>query len=148
MKKVGERGFTLLEVLVATVIMAIAISGVLGALSTSVRNASRLTDRDRASMLARRKMEELLIEKRLPRHIILEGLYDPVTTNGLPSGWKARVTPFEVPPNPAPGTKMLERLEVQVWWQVAGRTMTFDTEGFRRTVLTPQDVAGGGLLPQ
>ena len=66
-----RRGFTLLEVLVATVIMAIAVSGVLAALSTSVRNATRLTDRDRASVFARRKMEELLVDKRLPRHLSL-----------------------------------------------------------------------------
>ena len=137
-----RRGFTLLEVLVATVIMAIAVSGVLAALSTSVRNATRLTDRDRASVFARRKMEELLVEKRLPRHIILEGLYDQS------SGWKARVTPFEVPQNPAPGTKILDRIEVQIWWVISGRTLTFDVEGFRRSILTPEDIAAGALLPR
>jgi general secretion pathway protein I len=131
-------GFTLLEVMVATVIMAIAVSGVLAALSTSVRNASKLTDRDRASVLARRKIEELLVEKRLPRHVILEGAYDPATTNGLPWGWKARVTPFEVPPNPTPGTKILERIEVQIWWQTSGSAQTYAVEGFRRAVLQPQ----------
>lgn len=138
----SRRGFTLLEVLVATMIMAIAVTGVLAALSTSVRNASRLTDRDRASLLARRKMEELLVEKRLPRHLVLEGLYDGN------SGWKARVTPFEVPPNPTPGTKILDRVEVQIWWVIAGKTLTFDVEGFRRSILTPQDIAARGLLPR
>jgi general secretion pathway protein I len=143
-----ERGFTLLEVLIATVIMAVAIGGALMALSTSVRNASRLTDRDRASMLARRKMEELLVEKRLPRNVILQGAYDANSTNGLPAGWKARITPFEVPPNPAPGTKILERVEVQVWWVVAGSPQMFNIDGFRRSVLLPEDVAAGGLLPR
>jgi general secretion pathway protein I len=142
----SERGFTLLEVLVATVIMAIAVGGLLVALSTSVRNAARLTDRDRASVLARRKMEELLIEKRLPMHVILEGPNDPATTNGLPSGWKARVTPFEFPQNAGPGTSVLERVEVQVWWVIAGNTQTFMLEGFRRAVLQPEDLAGGALL--
>jgi general secretion pathway protein I len=137
-----QRGFTLLEVLVATMIMAIAVGGVLAALSTSVRNASRLTDRDRASVLARRKMEELLVEKRLPRHIVLEGLYD------ASHGWKARVTPYEVPPNPTPGAKILDRLEVQIWWVIAGKTLTFDVEGFRRSVLTQEDIAAGALIPR
>jgi general secretion pathway protein I len=137
-----ERGFTLLEVLVATVVMAIAVAGVLAALSTSVRNAARLTDRDRASVQARRKMEELLIEKKLPRHVILEGAYDPV------SGWKARITPFEVPDNPGPGTKILDRIEVQIWWMVSGQAQTFHTEGFRRAVLTQEDIASGALLPR
>ena len=138
----SQRGFTLLEMLVATVIMAVAVTGVLAALSTSVRNASRVTDRDRAGVLARRKMDELLVEKRLPRHIILQGAYDGS------SGWKARVTPFEVPPNPTPGTTILDRIEVQIWWVNAGRTLTFDAEGFRRSILTPQDIAAGALLPR
>jgi general secretion pathway protein I len=138
----SQRGFTLLEMLIATVIMAVAVTGVLAALSTSVRNASRVTDRDRASVLARRKMDELLIEKRLPRHMMLQGAYDGS------SGWKARVTPFEVPPNPTPGTPILDRIEVQVWWVNAGRTLTFDAEGFRRSILTPQDIAAGALLPR
>jgi general secretion pathway protein I len=144
----SEAGFTLLEVMIATVIMAIAVSGVLVALSTSVRNASKLTDRDRASVLARRKMEELLIEKRLPRHVILEGAYDPATTNGLPSGWKARVTPFELPPNPAPGTKILDRIEVQIWWQTSAGAQTYAVEGFRRSILAPEEVTAGALLPR
>jgi general secretion pathway protein I len=138
----SQRGFTLLEMLVATVIMAVAVTGVLAALSTSVRNASRVTDRDRAGVLARRKMDELLIEKRLPRHMMLQGVYDSS------SGWKARVTPFEVPPNPTPGTPILDRIEVQVWWVIAGQTRTFDMEGFRRSILTPQDIAAGALLPR
>jgi general secretion pathway protein I len=144
----SERGFTLLEVMIATVIMAIAIAGVLMALSTSVRNAARLTDRDRASVLARRKMEELLVEKRLPRHQMIEGLYDVNWTNGLTSGWKARVTPFEIPPNPGAGTKILDRIHLQIWWVVAGETQTFELEGFRRSVLTPQEIGAGDLIPR
>ena len=138
----ARRGFTLLEVLVATAIMAIAITGLLAAISTSVRNASRLTDRDRASMLARRKMEELIVQERLPRHTFLEGVYD------ARSGWKARVIPFELPPNPGPGQKVLDRIELQIWWVIAGRTMTFEMEGFRRSLLTKEEIDAGVLLPR
>ena len=55
-----RRGFTLLEVMVATTIMGIAVVTLLSALSTSVRNATRLTDYDRAVLLARAKMDALL----------------------------------------------------------------------------------------
>ena len=45
----SRRGFTLLEVMVATTIMGIAVVTLLSALSTSVRNATRLTDYVRAT---------------------------------------------------------------------------------------------------
>ena len=138
----SERGFTLLEMMIATVVMAVAIAGVLAALSTSVRNGARLTERDRAAMLARRKLDELLVERKLVRHVILEGAYD------ASSGWKARVTPFEIPENPGPGTKILERIEVQIWSTASGTPRTFHAEGFRRSMLTQEDINSGVLLPR
>ena len=143
-----RRGFTLLEVLVATVIMTVAIGGALSALSATMRNAARLTDHDRAAMLARRKVDELLAEKRLPRRQMLQGLYDASMTNGRASGWKAMIFPFEVPPNPGPGTKILDRIEVQIWWTTAGRTQTYSLEAFRRAPVTQEEIASGALLPQ
>jgi general secretion pathway protein I len=144
-RRANQRGFTLLEVLVATVILATAIAGLMTALSGSMRVASRLTDYDRAAMLARRKMEELTTERRLPRLTQFEGLYDPAQTNGAPSGWRAVVVPFEVPPNAGPGTPILERIAVTVWWTNGDRQRTFDVEGFRRYYLTPQDIAAGAI---
>jgi Tfp pilus assembly protein PilV len=46
-------------VLVATVIMGVAVAGLIGGLSQSVKNAARLKDYDRAAMLARTKMNDL-----------------------------------------------------------------------------------------
>lgn len=144
-----QRGFTLLEVMVATVILAIAITGVLSALSTSVRNAARLTDYDRAAMLARRKMDELLVDKRLPRFVQLSGTWDPALTNGQPSGWTARSQPWEMQPEASPGMPILERIELQVWWDAGDRRRVFALEGFRRSVLTAWDVqAGTGAVPR
>jgi general secretion pathway protein I len=143
MRKHASSGFTLLEVLVATVILAVAISGLMSALAGSLRVAGRLTDYDRAAMLARRKMEEIIADKRAPRFVVLEGPYDPAQTNGAPSGWKVRISPFEMPPNPGPGTPIVDRVEVQVWWMNGDAPRTFTVEGFRRHYLTPQDVAAG-----
>ena len=72
-----QSGFTLLEVLVATVIMAVAIGGTLSALSSSMRNEARLSDYDRAAMFARRKLDELLVDRKLPKMAPLEGVWDP-----------------------------------------------------------------------
>jgi general secretion pathway protein I len=140
-----QSGFTLLEVLVATVILAVAIAGLMSALSGSMRVAGRLTDYDRAAMLAKRKMEEIIADKRMPRNVLLQGAYDATQTNGAPSGWRVRIAPFEVPPNPAPGNPIVDRIHVQVWWMNGEAERTFDVESFRRYYLTAQDVAGGVL---
>lgn len=142
-----QRGFTLLEVLVATVILAIAVAGVLSALTTSLRNAARLTDYDRSAMLARRKMDELLQERGLPKFVAIEGVWDPSMTNGQTSGWTARIQPWEMAPGSGPGSPVLERVELQVWWQTAGgQRRQFNLEGFRRGTLTPADIAAGAVV--
>jgi general secretion pathway protein I len=144
----NQRGFTLLEVLVATVVLAIAITGVLSALSTSVRNAARLTDYDRAAMLARRKMDELLVERRLPKFVTLEGTFDVSESNGRPSGWTARLQPWEMLPGGGPGVAMLERIELQIWWEAGGQRRNFSLESFRQSTLTPADVNAGAMAAQ
>ena len=127
-----ERGFTLLEVLVATTIMAIAVVGLLAGLSTSMNNAARLTDYDRASLLARRKMDELLLAPRLPHQVIIEGAFE-----SAPCNWRARVTPFEMLPGAGPGSQILERIELEIWWMKGDKRRNFTLDGFRKGLLQP-----------
>jgi len=131
------QGFTLLEVLVATAIMAIAVTGLLTSLSTSLRNAARVTSVDRATLLARQKMDELLSEPKLPKGTILEGGWDPSLTGGVKAGWRAQVTDFEKPPGAIPGSQVLERIELEVWWETNGNRQTFRLEGYRPAKLIP-----------
>lgn len=127
----NRRGFTLLEMLVATTIMGIAVVSLLASLSTSLRNVSHLTDYDRAALAAKRKMDELLLEPRLPLEQEFGGSFDQR------SGWQARLTVFEQPPDALPNTPVLERVELRVWWLSGARRRTFTLEGYRRAVLTP-----------
>jgi general secretion pathway protein I len=139
-------GFTLLEVLVATVIMATAVVALLSNLSTSLTNAARLTDYDRAVLLAKRTMDDLLMQPNLPKMTVIEGGYDAEAT-GVTGGWRARVTPFERLPQAGPGTMGLDRLELEVWWMSGERRRTLALEGFRTTVLRQEDLAFGVGTP-
>lgn len=142
-----ENGFTLLEVLVATVIMAVAVVALLSTLSTSMRNAARLTDYDRATLLARSKMDELLADPKLPRRTMMEGTWPATRAAGLQAGWRAMVTPVDLPPSPQPGVWALDRIELQIWWMTGENRRTFQLESYRRGILTQEDVAAGAPAP-
>ena len=138
-----RRGFTLLEVLVATLIMGIAVSGLMSALSTSMRSASRLTDYDRAALLGHQKMDELQLATKLPKLTVFEGAWGPEVTGDLPIGWRARVAPFEMMQGAGVGSLFLERIQLEIWWGTDDRRHTFTLEGFRRAVATPEDIPAG-----
>ena len=138
-----RRGFTLLEVLVATTIMATAVVGLLSSISASVRNADRLTDHDRAALVARRKMDELLVSQRLVRGVAYQGPLDAATSSGLDGGWRAKLTLFEAPPHPGSGSYVLDRLELEIWWMHGDQRRNFVLEGFRRAVLRAEDLPPG-----
>jgi prepilin-type N-terminal cleavage/methylation domain-containing protein len=133
------QGFTLLEVLVATMIMAFAVVGLLGALHTSLRNAARLTDHDRMAMLARAKMDELLVDYNEPLEAELDGVFNPAATGGEAAGFHVSMSVFEAPPQPAPGSPILQRIALHIWWTADDRQRTMDLEAYRRNTL-PQAV--------
>lgn len=125
-------GFTLLEVLVATAIMGIATVSLMSALTTSLRNASRITETDRAALLARQKMDELLVAPGLPVNSEIDGAWDPSVTGGIPVNWRAMATVFEAPPgNLPPGTRVIERLEVEVSWMDGPNRRSYKLSGYR-----------------
>lgn len=134
-----QRGFSLLEVMVATFIMAVAVVALLSNLTTSLRNASRLTDHDRAALLARHKMDELLLIPRLPQMQVVEGRFDPSQSSGLPAMWRARASIYEFAPGAGPGAQVLERVELQIQFENGGRTKSYSMEGFRKRFLLPDE---------
>ncbi|MGH9557850.1 MAG: type IV pilus modification PilV family protein [Bryobacteraceae bacterium] len=137
---INRRGFTLLEVLVATLIMGIAVAGGLGALAASSRNAARLTDYDRATMLARYKMDELLADTKAPRKVPIEGMFDPSQTDGIKAGWRAEVTPFEHAPGAQVRMWVVDRVQLEIWWMDGPTRHSFSLEGFRRSLVQPGDL--------
>ena len=134
-----QYGFTLLEVLVATLIMGIAVAGILSGMAGASRNAARLTDYDRATLLAKQKMDELLIDRDAPRNQDIAAEFDPTLTGGVHTGWRARVTPFESTPGAAGARWDLDRIELEIWWISGPARHSFSLEGFRRNILRPGD---------
>lgn len=145
-----QRGFTLIEVLVATLIMAIAVAGLMSAISTSLRNAARLTDHDRAVLLGHQKMDELLIATGLVKGVPFDGTWGPEVTGGSDMGWRARLTPYEVPKGAGVGRAFIERVELEIWWMSGSQRHWFRLEGFHRALLTKADLGAltsEGLAP-
>lgn len=140
----GKGGFTLLEVLVATTLMAIAVVGLLGNLRVSLSTAGRLSDHDRAAVLARRQMGELLASPALPKGAPISGVFPPQVTGGTSAGWTATVLPFETmaPPGtpPAVGSRVLDRILLEVWWMQGSRRRTMTLTGYRRDTVKPDEV--------
>jgi len=140
MNRAMKRGFTLLEMLVATLIMAIAVVSLMAEITASMRNASRVTNRDRAALLARSKLDELLSEPTFPLDTPVQGALDPSLTGGVEGGWSARMMRFEMPPSPAPGQQALYRLSLEIWWMANNERRTFAVSGYRAHVLRAEDL--------
>jgi len=99
-------------------------------------------------MVARSQMDALLMNRRLPHFTILEGRYELALMGGVEAGWRARVSPFETPPNRGPGAVILERIELEVWWMAGDKRRTFTLDAFRRKQLRESDLAAMGQQPQ
>lgn len=125
----ARRGFTLLEVLVAATIMAIAIGTLLASLNTSLANASRLSERDRATLEAKRLLDEILTDQSVPEGAMLNGAVSPEI--GLPDGaWRAQVTRFEAG-RTGPGSRLLQRVAVEITWLSGRSPRKAVIEGYR-----------------
>ena len=136
----NSSGFTLLEMVVATTILAIAVVGLMAGLSGTTRNATRLQDYDRAVQLGRTRMNDLMLDMRIPRDSVISGTFDRSQTGGVDAGWKARLTQFALPPVLQPNETGLDRLELEIWWKSGTNLRTYTLEAYRPRVLTADDV--------
>jgi hypothetical protein len=123
--------------IVATLIMAVAVVGLLSGISGATLNASRLREYDRAAQLARWRMNELIMDRRFPIGSTVTGRFDPNQTGGVEVTWRASIQPFEMPPGPSATPVGIDRIELEVSWPSGAGVRTFTLDSYRPRVLKP-----------
>jgi general secretion pathway protein I len=83
------RGFTLLEVMVALVIISLALAGVAGSMGQMIDTANTMRDRTYASWIAQNKITELRLSGILPEVGETSGEEDYANTTWI---WSAEVS--------------------------------------------------------
>ena len=129
MRSNSQKGFTLLEVLVATIILAVAVSALMANLSTSTANLFKVNDIDRLTFVSKRKMDELLAIQNIRRLVVLEGVLETDAKEKPIAGFKAQIIPFG-PLSQSSGER-LERVRLETWLQSGSRRRTLMLESFR-----------------
>jgi len=129
----ARRGFTLLEMIVATAIAGAAVVGLLSLTSQALSNASHVRHYDQAAMRARTQMNRLLAMAPLPLMETLSGKFDEN------SGWRAAISPFYVTRSGAMGPVVIAEIDLEIWWEAAGRKRTLDFQAYSRTRPRRQD---------
>jgi len=115
------RGFTLLEVLVSTVLLGTVFVAVVGLTSQSLRNIERMQPHERALVHAREVMNEFLLFEEL----------EPATQSGRWDDgyqWRVDVSPDERGAAVNDPTHGLFRIRVTIGWDSNGRAKTYSLE--------------------
>ena len=129
MRSNSQKGFTLLEVLVATIILAVAVSALMANLSTSTANLFRVNDMDRLTFLSKRKMDELIAVQNIQKMVILEGVLEADAKDKPIAGFKAQILP--IGPISQSSSERLERVRLETWLQSGSRRRTRLLESLR-----------------
>ncbi len=119
-----RRGFTLLELIVATSILGVAVVGLMSGITGSTRNAARLRDSDRIVMAARERMNELLADYSLPRDTPVSGAVRPGVDGRHRSGVARAALHSREALLGGAGQLALDRIRLEVWWNRNGNRRT------------------------
>ncbi|MDZ4867789.1 MAG: type II secretion system protein [Alphaproteobacteria bacterium] len=108
----SERGFTLIEALIAFAILAVVLVALYEVMGTSLKGFDRAAETDRALMIAQSELDRLSAMKALPAEA-LQGAVE-----GTPFRWRATVVP-DAQPEPEHlrvSSLRLQKLRLVVSW--------------------------------
>ena len=133
-----QRGFTLLEALVATAVLGAAVVGMLGLLSGALRNADRLQAPEQALLLGRSTLNELISAGLTTQDGgVVEMPFDQKIGGRWNEQfrWEAVATRIRSSPQPVPGETLLARIALDVFWKTGAgreeRKLSFETYQLR-----------------
>ncbi len=112
------KGFTLLEVLVATAILGTAIAALMGLLASSLGNLRRLQAPEQARLLAQGQLNDLLIRAErgqafpvFPLDQKIQGRWDEQFR------WEAQASRLHPSAQTTPGETILVRIVLEAYWK-------------------------------
>jgi prepilin-type N-terminal cleavage/methylation domain-containing protein len=116
----NQEGFTLLEVLVATVVLGASVAALFSLLSGSLSNARRLQAPEQALLLARSQLNELLAaseqgraaEPALPLDQRVRGRWSDAFR------WEAQANRVPTSRAAVPGEPVLVRIQFDAYWSM------------------------------
>ena len=122
-----NRGFTLIETLVALSVLGIALAVVMELFSGGLRSARLSDDYTRAAIYGREKMEEILSGGTLTEGSLEGDIGDTFT-------WKATISRLEPPEEEAEKTPFdIYRVKLQILWGPDEKKKSFDLNTMKIT---------------
>lgn len=131
-----NRGFTLIEVLVAAAVLGIVATALFGLLSTSLSNLHKVEELHQYELAAADVMNRVLFQPSLPVPANVEGSLN----NNLPGRWTVNVAPWapatlEKVPNPA-----VVKIHVVVSWPGRSSDRSVEIESLKVTKIEGYDL--------
>ncbi len=139
-----QRGYTLIEVVVAFALLAFGMTLLLGSLTNATKQVRVSNDAGRAALHA-----QTLIDQAGVGEALAVGQRDGEVEGGR-YRWDMNVTPFRDPTAPPRqdqilGAPQLLRLELTVHWGDGGPRETLRLQSLR--LVTPTDINAAGVVP-
>ena len=145
----NNRGFTLLEVMLAVVIMGIVVVLIMNLFSGALRNQKIGTEYLKASILARTKMDKILLSSDIEPGES-QGEFDPPYNN---YSWKTKISPVSMTATlgedeiekrleKADNIPEIFKIEVRVIWKNGAKEYKLTT---MKTIIKPME---GGFTPE